>query len=196
MSVVGRRRFSALAISAVLVSGCLGGCSVLRSDPEPTMNVNQAVKRIDAVLDGTFKSIRPRIKWRDGPAEARVRKNSFTNTDNGEVSVGRTRYVRTKVSKAKLTELMETVRSEWTTSGYEIGEVHSQEPTFSGTAPDGCIIRFGVTGFGSVKFSVSVGAVSPGTGGPVKGEEGGKFPKAPNGGPDYTPDVRDPYWSK
>ncbi len=160
------------------------------------MHVGQAVKRIDLALEETFATVRPHLKWRDGPAKMNERRNSFTNTADGEVSVGRTRYVRTSLSKAKLAELAERVEKHWRAVGYKIGDVHSSEPAFSGTASDGCIIKFAVGGSGNVYFYAGVGAISPGYGGEVEGEEGDRFPKAPNGGPDYTPDVRDPYWSK
>ncbi|MFH9246038.1 hypothetical protein [Streptomyces lydicus] len=180
----------------MIVSGCLGGCSVLWDGPEPASNVKQAVKRVDSALDDTFKAIHPRLKWREGPAESSENRNSFTNTANGEVSVGRSRYVRTKVSKVKLTELMKAVYGHWRAAGYKMGEVHAVGPSFSGTASDGCVLRFSMGGYGNISVSAGMDAVSSAVGGPIEGEEGDKFPEAPNGGPDYAPDVRDPYWSK
>ncbi|MGW9046190.1 hypothetical protein ACWGQL_27030 [Streptomyces lydicus] len=159
------------------------------------MHVNQAVKRIDSALDGTFAAIHPQLKWRDGPVRTSKGGNSFTNTENGELTVGRSRYVRTEVSKAKLKKLVAVVVRYWRKAGYKIGDPIPEEPSFSGTASDGCAITFHVND-GDVYFDAAVSAISPGEGFEIDGQEGDKFPKAPNGGPDRTPDVRDPYWSK
>ncbi|MGG7572767.1 hypothetical protein [Streptomyces sirii] len=196
MKEMRRWKFPRVAASVMLVFGCLGGCSAFRGDDHDRANVKQAVKRIDSVLDDTFKAIRPRIKWREGPAHISAHRNSFTNTANGEVGVGRKRYVRTKVSKLKLTELIKAVYKHWWAAGYEIGEMNTRRPTFSATAADGCVINFSVGGYGNISVSASVDVSSDAVSGDIWGEEGDKFPKAPNGGPDYAPDVRDPYWSK
>ncbi|MFI7090623.1 hypothetical protein [Streptomyces lydicus] len=185
-----------VAAGAVLASGCLSGCSVLRDDPEPTINVEQAVKRVDTVLDGTFGAIHPRLKWREGPAHMSEQRNSFTNTADGEVSVDRDRYVRTKFSKAKLKELLTVVYKHWAKEGFKLRDSNPREPSMSATAADGRIVSLKVGGVGDVRIGASVGALSDGPSGDIYGEEGDKFPKAPNGGPDYSPDVRDPYWSK
>ncbi|MEU9122511.1 hypothetical protein AB0C96_22060 [Streptomyces sp. NPDC048506] len=191
------RKFALVVAAVVLASGASSGCSILSADdPEPKMHVNEAVKRVDAVLDDTFDAIRPKLKWRDGPAKISEGRNSFTNTANGEVTVGRTRYVRTKVSKAKLTELVKAVAGHWRGAGFKVGEMRPAGPSFSATAPDGCTIDFSVGGYDNISLSAGVGAISPGYGDEIEGEEGDKFPKAPNGGPDYAADVRDPYWSK
>lgn len=159
------------------------------------MNANQAVKRIGSALDATFKAIKPRLKWRDGPVRTSEHRNSFTNTANGEWTVGRSRYVRTKVSKGKVNELLAVVDKGWRKAGYEIGDLIPQEPSISATAPDGCMVTFHVND-GEVYFDAAVDAVSPGDVLEIKGEDGDKFPRAPDGGPDHSPDLRDPYWSK
>ncbi|MGW1377085.1 hypothetical protein ACWD6P_22855 [Streptomyces sp. NPDC002446] len=196
MKSMRRWKFARVVAGVMLVSGCLGGCSVFRGDDPERANVKQAVKQIDSVLDDTFKAIRPRIKWREGPAHVSERRNSFTNTANGEVGVSRKRYVRTKVSKAKLTELIKDIYAQWRAAGYEIGEMIPQGPSFSATAADGCVINFRVGGYGNISISASIDVPSDAVSGDIRGEEGDKFPKAPDGGPDYAPDVRDPYWSK
>ncbi|GAB7032388.1 hypothetical protein JCM4914_38490 [Streptomyces platensis subsp. malvinus] len=185
------------AASVVLVPSLLCGCSVLgESDPDPTLNVDQAVKRVDSVLDDTLHAVRPRMKWRDGPAHMSERRNSFTNMSNGEVSVYRDRYVRTKISKPKLKELLTVVYKHWAKVGFKLRDSNPREPSISATAADGRIVTLKVGGAGEVYIGASVGALSDGPSGDILGEEGDKFPEAPSGGPDYTPDVRDPYWSK
>ncbi|MFC9236060.1 hypothetical protein ACFTZK_06290 [Streptomyces decoyicus] len=197
MKTMRRRKFSLVVAGVALASVCLGGCSFMRGDdPEPTVKVNQAVKRVDSVLDDTVQAVLPRLTWRDGPVRTTERRNSFTNTANGELTVGRTRHVRTKVAKQKLAELLKVVDKHWRRAGFKIGQAHAEVPSLSGTAPDGCTVKFSVSGFGEVRFDAGVGAISPGDGFHLDGEEGDTFPKAPNGGPDYTPDVQDPYWSK
>ncbi|MFJ8675438.1 hypothetical protein [Streptomyces sp. NPDC093589] len=186
-----------MGAGVLLVSGLMSGCSAPWSSPEPTMQVGQAVKRVDAVLDETFRAVQPRLKWREGPAAMSEQRNSVSNTANGVVTVGRTRYVRTEVSKDKLARLAKAVEKHWKGEGYEIGDMNPKGPSFSGTASDGCRITFSVGGSGIVYFDAGISAVSPGHGGEIKGEEGDEFAQDPQGGgPDHRPDVRDPYWSK
>lgn len=197
MKMMSRRNLSPTFGVLVLTSAALGGCSLLPAgEPEPTINAQQAVKQVDSVLDENFKAIRPRLKWRDDAAHMSERRNSITNQATGEVRVGRTRYVRTKVSKGRLAELLSVVRTRWTKEGFKVNEVDRRDPSISGESPDGCIVNFSVDGFGAVEISASVGALSDDPSGDIEGEEGDTFPKAPDGGPDYTPDMRDPYWSK
>ncbi|MFE4024382.1 hypothetical protein ACFXPZ_44630 [Streptomyces sp. NPDC059101] len=196
MNMMRRQTFSLACGAMVLASGCLSGCSGLRGDtPEPTINVKQAVKKIDSLLDGTFKAINPPLKWRDGPARMSEIKNSFTNTATGEVRVYRRRYVRTELSKARLTKLLTVIIEHWKKEGFNISSANSREPSISGKSSDGHAVGVSVGGFGDVEISAYIGALSDGLSGDIDGEEGDKFPKAPNGGPDYTPDLRDPYWS-
>ncbi|MCZ0971299.1 hypothetical protein O1L55_06950 [Streptomyces albulus] len=181
----------------MLATSCLGGCSALPGDTtEPTINANQAVKQVDSILDGTVEAVRPQLKWRDGPAHRSERRNSFTNKANGEVDVSRHRYVRTKISKAKLTKLATIVAKHWSEEGFKISFSKTREPSFSGHTEDDRFAKFSMSSFGDVEFYASVGALSSERSGDIEGEEGDQFPDAPNGGPDYTPDVRDPYWSK
>ncbi|WP_189299310.1 hypothetical protein [Streptomyces albospinus] len=183
--------------SMLLATICLGGCSTLSGDtPEPTVNVNEAVKQVDSILDGTVNAVRPQLKWRDGPARISERRNSFTNKANGEADVSRYRYVRTKVSKAKLNGLLAAITKYWNKEGFKASTSNPREPSLSGKAEDGRFAKFSMSSFGDVEFYVSVGALSSERSGDIKGEEGDQFPEAPNGGPDYTPDVQDSYWSK
>ncbi|MEU6326253.1 hypothetical protein ABZ851_03015 [Streptomyces sp. NPDC047049] len=194
---MGRRKILLAVVGVVLASACLDGCSFSREeDPEPTMKVSEAVKRVDSVLGDAVKAVHPRLKWRDGPIRTTERRNSFTNTANGELTVGRTRHLRTKVSKRKLAELLTVVDKRWRAAGFKMGQMHAEVPSLSGTASDGCTVKVSMSGFGEVRFDAGVGAVSPGEGFHLDGEEGDTFPKAPDGGPDYTPDVQDSYWSK
>ncbi|WP_274914695.1 hypothetical protein [Streptomyces sp. WZ-12] len=104
--------------------------------------------------------------------------------------------MRTKISQKKLTELLATVTKHWRKEGFKIAASNPREPSISGKTADDRFAKFSVSSFGDVELYASVGALSSERSGDVKGEEGDHFPGAPNGGPDYTPDVRDPYWSK
>ncbi|WP_159048588.1 hypothetical protein [Streptomyces sp. NRRL F-4489] len=183
-------------ICAALITGTTTGCSIIRGDePEPILGVEQAVRRVDSTLDDTFEAVHPRLQWRQGPAHLTERKNSLTNKSTGEVGVSRQRYVRTKVSTAKLVKLIETVRHHWIKEGFEVHVVDPRTPTLSGKAPDGRGVNITVSAFGDVEISAGIGARSDQRSGDIPGEGGDAFPKARDGGPDYTPDRRDPYWS-
>ncbi|MFF2812087.1 hypothetical protein ACFVT2_33910 [Streptomyces sp. NPDC058000] len=104
--------------------------------------------------------------------------------------------MRTKVSKAKLNELLTDITKYWSKEGFKISTSNPREPSFSGKTEDGRFAKFSMSSFGDVEFYVSAGALSSERSGDIKGKEGDQFPKAPNGGPDYTPDLQDSYWSK
>ncbi|MFJ5677606.1 hypothetical protein [Streptomyces sp. NPDC093097] len=192
-----QRKLAAAVAGALISTGFIGGCSVLPGgSPDPTINVDQAVKQVDSILDDTVETVHPQLKWRDGPARRSERRNPFTNKANGEVNVGRYRYARTKVSKTKLPELLATITKHWSMEGFKTIASNPREPSLSGNTKDGRFVKFSVSSFGDVELYASVGALSSESSGDIKGEEGDQFPQAPNGGPDYTPDMRDSYWSR
>ncbi|WP_162596905.1 hypothetical protein [Streptomyces sp. NEAU-S7GS2] len=198
--MIGKKRpVCILATVAVfsLAACSLSGCSVPGSDPEPAMDVYQASKRINALLDETFAGVHPRLKWRDGPAETSGQ-DDILGRPNGSVTVSRTRYVRNEVSKGMVKILYGAVEKHWEAAGYKIGDVNAKEPSFTGMTPDGFSIRFSVGASGNVYFDASSpSAKYPGySGGAVTGEEGDEFPKGSGGGRDVSPDVHDSYWSK
>ncbi|TSB19492.1 hypothetical protein [Streptomyces benahoarensis] len=182
------------AVGLLTVSSGVSGCSIVPGAPDLT--VTQAVRKIDSSLNGVFGAIHPRVKWREGPGGMDVHDNSFTNKPNGVVSVHRERYLRTKVSGRKLDKITEVVRDYLKKSGFELEEKFIRPHFVSAKSPDGLEVGFLVEGSGGISIGASVDAKSPGHGGDIEGEEGDKFPTAPDGGPDHAPDLYDPYWSK
>ncbi|MGW1835918.1 hypothetical protein [Streptomyces sp. NPDC002067] len=190
-----RVRNAFVATVALLVtSSGVGGCSLLSNDPDLT--VTQALQKIDSRLDGVFGAIHPHVEWREGPGEMDMHSNSFTNRPNGVVAVHRARYLRTKMSERKLDKLTDMVRTYLKKSGFEIDGEFPRSHFVSAKSADGLEVGLSVEGSGGIAIGGSVEAKSPGHGGDVEGEEGDKFPTAPDGGPDHAPDLRDPYWSK
>ncbi|MFI1967338.1 hypothetical protein ACH429_25005 [Streptomyces pathocidini] len=160
------------------------------------MKALDAAQRLDELLDDTTTAIRPKLKWRDGSTEVLQRNDAALNEPNGEATVSKTRYVRTKVSPAKLDRLLKSVADRWKESGYEVKDTAPKQPGFAGRAPDGFSVRCAVGGSGNIYFDAASSAVEdPGYSGTVPGEKGDRIPKDPDGYPLLKPDVTDPYWS-
>ncbi|WP_405743256.1 hypothetical protein OG422_14735 [Streptomyces sp. NBC_01525] len=184
------------ALASIFSFTVLSGCSLIPGSGDAAYpTVDKALRRVDSVLDDTLTGIRPRVRWRDGPAHMSERRNSFTNDANGEMDVSRQRHLRTQVSQGKKKELLKIVSRRWEEKGFEAKEQNNGRPSLLSEASDGCIAKIDVGGSGDVYISVGVSAVSSGPSGDIAGEEGDSFPKAPSGASDYTPDLRDPYWS-
>ncbi|MFG2140338.1 hypothetical protein [Streptomyces sp. NPDC048650] len=181
-----KRAFLTIATASLFTSsGVLTGCSA------PSMGVNEAVRKIDAKLAGTFASVGPPLKKSDGPARITEGANSFTNEPNGEGVVARTGYVRTKVSKARVVVLAKAVEKHWKAKGYELENASRKVPTFEYSTPEGVSLTFDVNG-----DLITIGATVSDVEYPGHGDiDDGDFP---NGLGDVgpTPNVRDPYWSK
>ncbi|MGG2464441.1 hypothetical protein ACO0M4_32560 [Streptomyces sp. RGM 3693] len=178
--MVRRKTFPLIAVITILALSSLSACSTLRGgEPEPTIGVPQAVKQVDSLLDKIFKAVQPNLKWREGPAHMSEVKNSFTNKPTGEVHVGRHRYVRTKISEKKMTELLTAVSEHWKKERFEISSSNSRAPSLSGKASDGRVVGFTVGGAGDVDISAGIGALSDGPSGDIEGEKAISFPRLP-----------------
>ncbi|MEU8571694.1 hypothetical protein AB0C51_25870 [Streptomyces pathocidini] len=160
------------------------------------MEARHAAQRLDELLDDTLTAIDPGLKWRDGSTEVLQRNDAVLNEPNGEATVSKTRYVRTKVSEDKLDRLLKAVEHRWKESGYKVTGISPGEPGFVGRAPDGFSLRCAVGGAGNVYFdAASSGVEDPGYSGTMPGEKGDRIPADPDGYPLLKPDITDPYWS-
>ncbi|MEU4848555.1 hypothetical protein [Streptomyces gilvosporeus] len=175
-----------IAVSAFVASGFLAGCSA------PSMEVDEAVKKIDAALDDTFAAVRPALKWRDGPARMSQHRNSFTNEEDGEITVSRDRYVWTKISKSKTIVLAKAVEKHWKAKGYDPEFVSRKGSFVEYETPEGISVTFEVRGDVVLIVAAIADTKYPGHSGNI---DDGDFP---NGLGDIgpVPNVRDPYWSK
>ncbi|MFG2532692.1 hypothetical protein [Streptomyces sp. NPDC048516] len=158
------------------------------------MDTSQASRRLNELLDSTFASVKPALKWRDGDTEVLQVNDSVSNQPNGKATVSKTRYLRTKVSKKRLGGLMGVIERHWKASGYKITNINPKVPSFVGLTSDGFSIRFSVGRPGNVYFDAASPSVEdPGFSGTLK--EGDKFPPDSDGDPNIMPDVHDPFWS-
>ncbi|MGW2632800.1 hypothetical protein ACWC2K_26200 [Streptomyces chattanoogensis] len=167
------------ATAAVFVSsGVLAGCS------SPSMEVNEAVPKIDAALDDTFAAVRPPLKWSDGSTGMSQHRNML-NLENGEITLSRYRYVRTKVSKTKIALLAKTIERHWKAQGYELESENRKVPSFRYRTPEGVSLTFDVGGDLVTVLATIEDTKYPGDNSIID-----------DGNDDVSPDVRDPYWSK
>ncbi|MFF9482839.1 hypothetical protein [Streptomyces sp. NPDC014733] len=185
------------ALASIFSVAVFSGCSLFPGSGNASYpTVGKALQRVDSVLNDTLSGVRPRLRWRDGPAHMSERRNSFTNEVNDAMDVSRQRHLRTQISQGKKKELLKVVSRRWEEKGFEVKEQDDGRPSLLSEASDGCIVKIDVGGSGDVYISAGVSAVSSGPSGDIAGEEGDSFPESPSGAADYTPDLRDPYWSE
>ena len=153
------------------------------------MEVDEAVKKVDAYLDDTFAAVSPPLKWRAAPATMSQHRN-LLNMENGEITVARDRYVRTKVSKSKIAVLAKAIERHWKAQGYELEWQDRRAPTFTYETPEGGSVQFNVQGELLIILATIDDTKYPGVSGDI---DHGDFP---DGLKNLAPDVRDPYWSE
>ncbi|MFF4698993.1 hypothetical protein [Streptomyces chattanoogensis] len=181
-----RRALLMGATAAVFVSsGVLAGCS------SPSMEVDEAVKKMDAAMDDTFAAVHPSLKWSDGPAGMSQHRD-LLNREDGEITVARNRYVRTKVSKPKIAVLAKAVEKNWKAKGYELEYQNRKVPSFSYGTPEGVSVKFDVRGEILIISAAISDTKYPGHSGDI---DDGDYPNGLDLD-DTVPNVTDPYWSK
>ncbi|WTK95770.1 hypothetical protein OG700_21215 [Streptomyces sp. NBC_01508] len=146
------------------------------------MNMQEAAERADSILDGTFRAIRPGVKWTHG------------ETTVGSCDLSRRRAVMTIVSERQRGGFLGVVERYWRKSGYEITSVNSSQrfPAIYAKSLDGFGIRLSIGGEGQAFFEVATPCVEKSAvADPTAETDGHNYA----GGPIPRPDIRDDFWS-
>ncbi|WP_329500320.1 hypothetical protein [Kitasatospora herbaricolor] len=187
----------------------------------PVMTAEQARDRIDHTLHGSLDGVAPAVPYLDGWYDV----GRYEDHWDGEASrysvVSRSWRVRVRLAPGRRDEFLAAVTASWRQRGYRVGPPfgpagqpydESQDyVTRSATTPDGVFVTATLDGRssdlkagqgGSAPYVTVVVAATV-----ADAEYGGTsvyrqppavpadVPRRPDGGPDRTPSVDDPYWS-
>ncbi|WP_371515386.1 hypothetical protein [Kitasatospora sp. NBC_01300] len=163
--------------------------------PETLTTPEQAVQKLDALLDDALSGIQPPLRHRDGWPRSTEQSGGIDDHSKGYATATRDRYIMTKVSKAKYATLMDMAERDWKAKGYKITSVNPNQPALFAAAPDGSSVAMLFGAAGNITLQASGGGHIPvirdrdpfGTPTPE--------PTLPNGNPDILPAYDDPYWS-
>ncbi|MCI3226799.1 hypothetical protein OG705_15990 [Streptomyces sp. NBC_00838] len=146
------------------------------------MNMQEAAERADSILEGTFRAIRPGVRWTHG------------ETTVGSCDLSRRRAVMTIISEERRGGFLGVVERSWRKSGYEITSVNNSQrfPAIYAKSPDGFGIRLSIGGEGQPFFEVATPCVEKSeVAAPTAKTDGPNYA----GGPIPRPDIHDDFWS-
>ncbi|MFI6524677.1 hypothetical protein [Streptomyces uncialis] len=182
MKARGKYAVTAVALCA-LVTGCAetktSGSERARSE----MNMQEAAERADALLDLTFKAIRPPVQWAHG------------DTTTGSCDLSRRRTVMTVISEQMRGSFLGVVERAWEKEKVRITHVDKNKefPALFAKTADGFGVSLTIGAKGQAFFEVSTPCVE---------ESEVAEPTAEPNGPSYKdvdpiprPNVRSPFWS-
>lgn len=175
------RRTLGFLLACVTVAGC-SAPEGSRADGERVLNMQEAAERADSILEGTFRAIRPTVRWTHGETTA------------GSCDLSRRRAVMTIISEQRRGGFLGVVERSWRKSGYEITSVNSSQrlPAIYAKSPDGFGIRLSIGGGGQAFFEVATPCVEKSAvADPTAATDGPNYA----GGPIPRPDVHDDFWS-
>ncbi|MBG0853797.1 hypothetical protein I2W78_18570 [Streptomyces spinoverrucosus] len=146
------------------------------------MNMQDAADRADAILDATFKAIKPGVQWTHG------------ETTTGSCDLSRRRAVMTVISEQRRGNFLGLIQRHWEGEGFEITAVNKDKdlPAIYAESSDGFTLRMSIGGKGQAFFEVATPCVK---------ESAVSDPTTPSNGPNYAggpiprPDVTSDFWS-
>ncbi|WP_329591918.1 hypothetical protein OG195_26405 [Streptomyces sp. NBC_01362] len=123
----------------------------------PTMDMQQAGQRSEAVLDGTLAAIRPAVKWAYGaPVESAC--STGLNEPTGTTTVTRSRNILTVVSEQRRGNLLGLVQRHWEGQGFRVVSVNTDKdmPRIEAKGPDGVTVSLEVGSIGNVSLNAGL----------------------------------------
>ncbi|MER5636351.1 hypothetical protein ABT095_05295 [Kitasatospora sp. NPDC002227] len=187
------RRLGAATCTLMLA---LSACSLTgASHPKRAlMPPDQAVTKMNALLDDLMSGIKPPLRYWDDWPRADEQTSGLTDRSKGFATASRERHVMTKVASAKYGFLMDMVERSWKAKGYRITSVNPNQLTMYASTADGSSVDMTIGAAGNITFGVGVSPIPVirdhdpfGTPTPV--------PTMSNGNPDVIPKYDDPFWS-
>ncbi|MGW9119566.1 hypothetical protein ACWGRV_23545 [Streptomyces sp. NPDC055663] len=121
------------------------------------MDMQQAGKRSEAILDGTLAAIRPPVKWAYGaPVESAC--STGLNEPTGTTTVTRSRNILTVVSEQRRGNLLGLVQRYWEGQGFRVVSVNTDKdmPRIGAKGPDGITVSLEVGSIGNVSLSAGL----------------------------------------
>ncbi|MFF1788986.1 hypothetical protein ACFVX9_21330 [Kitasatospora sp. NPDC058243] len=185
----------ALALTACGHTGAGAGVGDEHPAPESLTTPEQAVQKLDALLDEALSGIQPPLRHWDGWPRSTEQSGGIDDHSKGYATATRDRHITTKVSKAKYTALMDMAERDWKAKGYKITSVNPNQPALFAATGDGSSVAMLFGAAGNITLQASGGGRIPvirdrdpfGTPTPD--------PVTANGNLDVIPTDDDPFWS-
>ncbi|MFD7491369.1 hypothetical protein ACFV8T_02970 [Streptomyces sp. NPDC059832] len=158
--VIGRVRLlgCALVVAVLAACGVDGGTDWGEKGREASaMDMRQAGRRAEGVLDGTLAAIRPPVEWAYGaPSEAAC--STGLNEPTGTTTVTRSRNILTVVSERRRDNLLGLVQRYWERQGFQVVSVNSDKdmPRIRARDADDFTVSLDVGSIGNISVSAGV----------------------------------------
>ncbi|MEV7022549.1 hypothetical protein [Kitasatospora sp. NPDC093558] len=159
------------------------------------MTPEQAVQRLNALLDDAMSDVRPPLQYWDGwPRSTEQTTGGIDDRSLGHATATRDRYIMTKVAHTKYGALLGLIERSWTAKGYTITAVNPRQPAIFASTPNGYDIAITFGAPGNITLTAAVNPIplirdrDP-FGTPIP------EPTTPNGNLDVMPTFDDSFWS-
>ncbi|MFG3226944.1 hypothetical protein ACGF07_19420 [Kitasatospora sp. NPDC048194] len=160
----------------------------------PLMPPEQALQKLNALLDEAISGVQPALRYQDAWPEAKVQYSSGLNEHSlGYAKASRARHVMTKVVPAKSAPLLDAVRNTWKAKGYRVESGPAGQAVHA-TTQEGFSVRISIGTAGAIDIEATVGPVPVPDGRDLFGTPT-PDPVMPDANPDGSPGYEDPYWS-
>ncbi|MFG2918869.1 hypothetical protein ACGF0D_39045 [Kitasatospora sp. NPDC048298] len=193
------RRLAAVT-APVALAFALTACSAVRdvvsSSPSTSLvPPEQALLRLNALLDDSLAQVRPRPQYWDAWPHSTEQSGGIDDHSLGYATATRDRYVMTKIAPAKYPTLLGMVEQGWKAKGYTVATpAGSTLPSLTARTPDGNSVTITIYEFGNIDISAAVSHI------PVIRDRDPFGTPTPdpvmaNGNLDIIPKYDDPFWS-
>ncbi|MEU1093291.1 hypothetical protein [Streptomyces sp. NPDC005877] len=152
-----------LLVASLAGCGAVGGQSGTKDQGKkeekvPTMDMQRAGERAEAILDATLAAIQPPVKWSYGYPMREACSNGL-NEPTGTTTINRTRHVLTVISAQRRGNLLGVVQRYWEQQGFTVESVNPDKdmPSIRAKSPDGFGVDLGVGSIGNVHISAGFG---------------------------------------
>ncbi|MET8629921.1 hypothetical protein ABZW30_40425 [Kitasatospora sp. NPDC004669] len=187
---------AALALALTACSSNTGASSGGAPDtgaPKQLVTADQALQRMDALLDESLADVQPALRyWDDNPDAVEQYAKGLDEHSLNYADADRRRHIMTRIAPAKYNTLLDMIERGWKAKGYTVTRSASKPPGSVASAPDGAGVGITFYASGIIDITAHVSPVPVihgafGTPTPV--------PTMPNGNPDDVPKYDDPFWS-
>lgn len=193
-------RCLATVIAPVALALALTACSAARDvvSPSPSTSLvppEQALQRLDALLDDSLAQVQPRPQYWDAWPHSTEQSGGIADRSLGYTTATRDRYLMTKIAPAKHATLLSMVEQGWKAKGYTVATpAGSTLPSLTARTPDGNGVTITIYEFGNIDISAAVPHIPV-----IRDRDPFGTPTADpvmsNGNLDLLPRYDDPFWA-
>ncbi|MFF2073145.1 hypothetical protein ACFVXG_00120 [Kitasatospora sp. NPDC058162] len=184
----------ALALTACSAgTGASGGGASGTGAPKQLVPADQALQRMDALLNESLADVQPALRyWDDNPDAVEQYSKGLDEHSLNYADADRRRHIMTRIAPAKYGTLLDMIERGWKAKGYTVTRSAANPPGSVASAPDGAGVGITFYPSGLIEITAHVSPV-PVVHGPFGTPT--PVPTMSNGNPDDVPKYDDPFWS-